>query len=225
MYSRADNELIGPAEDGRFIQSAGMHGHDLFEGLPLDVVHDQKFLIAEREVIGDPRQVGVAQRRQDFCFTLELRTTLLNDVLVGFRAITQPLERNAAVEHQVLGIIYRAHGALSHQQDQAITIGEDLIRVQHGVVGYSRKIIGSLGRGSIGQALPTSVSISPAQDTRGRSDGCALIVGTVLVLLNSLRRPPLRRQPINLLLQFGHLLQQRLKVAVCRQPSVRQIML
>lgn len=104
--------------------------------MPLNIVHDQEFLIAEREIVDDARQVRVTQRRQKFGLSLELGTGLFDNMLVSFGGITQPLECHAAFEHQVFGIIDRTHGALPDQQDQAISISEDLIRVQHDVISY-----------------------------------------------------------------------------------------
>ena len=108
-----------------------MQGQHLVQRLTLDVVHDQKLLVAKHEVIGDARQIGMPQPGQDFGFALELSPGLLDDPLARFRRITHPFEGNPASKDDIFGVIHRTHRALPHQQDQAISIGENLIRVQH----------------------------------------------------------------------------------------------
>jgi hypothetical protein len=50
-------------------------------------------------------------------------------MLAGLWSVAQALKRDAAIEHHVFGVIYRAHGALPHEQDEAITIRKDLISI------------------------------------------------------------------------------------------------
>lgn len=122
MQGVADS--ITPAE--HLIDGGWLPGDTCAQIGALNIVHHQVLAILENEMVGNPRQVGMTQGRQQASLPSKLPFGFGVEVEVLFYC-------DFNVKRDIVRKVYRAHAALTELSLDAVALVEDVARLQrHG---------------------------------------------------------------------------------------------